>query len=118
MLDMTPIKERIQCSTPGLWTWDHKGANEIMLPVDDGQPVGTLLMGEDKYGFALNFGYVTDEGDAELITHAREDLVALVAEVERLREENESLRKELSDTEEELDDLYRTNPFYKEKPDA
>lgn len=56
--------------------------------------------------------------DATFVTHAQRDVVALVAEMERLLAENESLRKELSDTEEELDDLYRTNPFYKGKPDA
>lgn len=85
MIDLTPIKERIQCSTPGLWTCDRIESRDILLPIDDGQPVSTLLIGTDRDGFAINFGYVTDEGDAELITHAREDLTALVAEVERMR---------------------------------
>lgn len=48
----------------------------------------------------------------------RDVIQALVSEVERLRFKNQILHERLSESEEELDELYRINPFFKETPDA
>lgn len=86
MLDLEPIKARIEAATPGPWTWDHPEA-------DGGLVSETKMDGEtsDLDGRRVIYpAVVLDSGpehgcDGDLIAHAPVDLSALVVEVERLR---------------------------------
>lgn len=72
--ELEAIKARAAAATPGPWEFDGKG--DI---VPDG----------DKSDFVAMIHYSAE--DAEFIAHARADVPALVAEVERLRAENAKL---------------------------
>lgn len=70
---------------------------------------------KDRLEAATSWSINGDGGEFQ--RKATSDVYDLVAEVERLRIENQTLR-ELSEAKKELDDVYRMNPFYKERPDA
>ena len=81
------IRGRCQSSTPGPWAVDTAsgGVNVISDHYSD-ECVGIC-------GNAKNWQLL--KGDAEFIAHARQDVPALLAEVERLRAENSQLREGL-----------------------
>lgn len=70
-LDLAPIKARAEAATPGPWK-------------DDGEIIGP------GFGIAQTWDkheddFANAEANSEFIAHARQDIPALVAEVERLR---------------------------------
>lgn len=71
------IRELTEAATPGPW-----------LTLDD-QPSLTRLVRSDDYTLVISLGYVGNrtQNDAEFIAAAREDVPALLAEVDRLRAE-------------------------------
>lgn len=76
-LDLDPIRARLAAATPGPWYSEW-------VPDDDwivvyGQPHGAYVCPE--------VCTLTDDADAEFIAHAPADIAALLAEVERLREQ-------------------------------
>lgn len=73
-LDLDPIRERLAAATPG--PWDHNTAAELIQTEKGDTVVVPAWFGEDLPRW---------EG-AEFIAHAPADVAALVAEVERLRE--------------------------------
>lgn len=73
MLDLTEMKARIKGATPGPWA---KSSGQLDLPGFVLSPSTCAGCGED---------WPLDAADADFIAHARTDLPALVAEVERLR---------------------------------
>ena len=87
--DLEPIKERLAAATPGPWEMsydaDDKWTSITGQPYDDG---GQWLVCPEV---------ATCEGepdaDSTFIAHAPEDIAALVAEVERLREQVEAVKK-------------------------
>lgn len=94
-LDLEVIKERVERATEGSW--------EVMKSDDKGVQIGTtwahpqlkaavpvVTTAKSLKGVTT---YIKDD-DAEFIAHARQDVPALIAEVERLREENNQLRME------------------------
>lgn len=103
-LDLKPIKDRASEATEGPWTMViYKGR-------------GTKNLHEDKRWFNLHARPYDPElsrakakwhvcieesefkptlHDADFIAHARQDIPALVAEVEQLRKENDELRRKL-----------------------
>lgn len=72
---LNAIKERAEKAIPG--PWYHNRHNEITTP--NGARLSQTVTGID----------------AEFIAHVREDIPALVAEVERLKDENSSLKRSL-----------------------
>jgi len=73
------IKERCERATPGPWWWDDRG---------------------DVYGSKDGNTWIAGfrrELDAEFAAHARDDVPALVAEVERLWDENRRLKLRLAE---------------------
>jgi|GEM_PF-6349123 len=70
-LDLKAIKERCEAATGGEW---HPG--------DDDYTIISVIDGV-QYVICER----VDRGDADFIAHAREDVPALVAEIERLRDE-------------------------------
>lgn len=87
--ELEAIKQRVNAATPGPWEADYDprtdGADQIV----------------DPQGFTICFMSVPSvsvdfDGDTDFIAHARADVPALVAEVERLRAENTRLVEELS----------------------
>lgn len=84
MLDLEPIKERLDEATPGPWEFH-------VLPQSVGITVATI---HSEHGpretcwtveLPPEIGGMGTEKDAEFIAHAPDDIAALVAEVERLR---------------------------------
>jgi len=89
-LDLEAIKAREKKATPGPWhqrihiVWDAD-------PVEDSLDAGQICKchyREDMNGLGVH----DDIHNAEFIAHAREDIPALVREVERLRKELENRR--------------------------
>ncbi len=77
-IDLEAIKARCKAATKGPWKYTYsKEDNEhnVILHGDDYNDDTVLLFYE---------GCQTGNADAEFIAHAREDVPALVAEVERL----------------------------------
>jgi hypothetical protein len=70
-LDLTAIRKRAESATEGPWEWDES-SNCIDAP-----------------GFEVCIDAMNH--DAEFIAHARQDVPALIAEVERLRESLEEI---------------------------
>jgi len=83
MLDLTPIKERCKKATSKPWhtgwLWDVDEWHKAELKV--GLTVGATYRG----GICLINLREDGQDNAAFIAHAREDIPALIAEVERLR---------------------------------
>ena len=73
-LDLGPIKVREAVTTPGPWVTDPPG------------PYSVVVYGKDGGGSFMVAGGARPE-DGRFIAHARTDVPALVAEVDRLRAE-------------------------------
>jgi hypothetical protein len=71
-LDLTPIKARLAAASSGPWTAEDIGAGTIACGVVS--PT-TVIVEHDFIG----------SHDAEFCAHARQDIPALIAEVEKLR---------------------------------
>jgi hypothetical protein len=71
------IRAREAAATPGPWAieWDHDDVTDAPFPVSLG-PIGYLEHHGER-----------DVADAEFVAHARADVPALLAEVDRLRAE-------------------------------
>lgn len=76
MLDLGPIKARSAAATRGPWRfkpWRNSNGR-------------TLAMVSTPYGCLFNdWSGINEDADGEFVAHARADVDALVAEVERLR---------------------------------
>ena len=77
------IKARVERAVPGPWECGEWGIDKVKML----SPwVGGAWFGDEE---AIH--------NTEFVAHAREDVPALVAEVERLQAENEAMRCDLSD---------------------
>ena len=73
-----------------------------LLDIASRSSVPVLICGESGTGkevMARRLHQMSDRANAAFIAHAREDILALLNEVERLRAENEVLGKSLEDLE-------------------
>jgi hypothetical protein len=86
--DLEAIKARLAAASPG--PWHHGSVDDRLHAVFDANADGEIctLYDVDGEGFPAD-AFQGDAANAELIAHAPTDLAALVAEVERLRGENE-----------------------------
>lgn len=77
--ELQAIKARAEAATPGPWTnVDEDGEHwKSITAIEGGDPLSVTMKIYDEGGHSL--------ADAEFIAHARTDVPALVAEVERLR---------------------------------
>ena len=80
-MKLDPIKKRAEAATKGPW-WErkcHGGAFDVMAHFADGSPM--VLCARNA------FEEIQQEchANADFIAHAREDIPALISEVERLR---------------------------------
>lgn len=87
--ELDVIQARADAATPG--PWRLSGSKSYIIP-SHGEPYKVAQLG----GTVDNPGLISREDDrlphdTEFITYAREDVPALVAEVRRLKTENESL---------------------------
>ena len=78
MLDLQPIKDRLAAASPGPWQWF---GNESAA----GTTYGALSTNGQGLLEIRQADRFSIEADLRLITHAPQDIAALVAEVERLR---------------------------------
>lgn len=81
-LDLSAIKARVEAASLGPWQWEACTEDGMINEVGEVLSAG----GMHTEGFV----YVSDS-DADFIAHARTDVPALLAEVERLRAEVERL---------------------------
>lgn len=93
-LDLEAIKARVDAANPGPWR------------VVRHEPSLTRMVVSDDHTLDIDFGYVGNctAKAAEFVAHAREDVPALVAEVERLRAAEQRVR-DLHDFEQYHDEL-------------
>ncbi len=92
MLNLEPIKARAEAASPGPWFWNSydgifRGKGEESEPVAwiDHLRNDDKLHGDDIYGPRRDEAHA----NARFVEAAREDIPALIAEVERLRKESE-----------------------------
>lgn len=103
---MTPerlaeIRKRADAASPGPWTWILDGSISEIWDADD-----CVVADTD--------GHRSPDDDADFIAHAREDIPALLDEVERLTRAIESWKREEADWKERerelLEALFRAAP--------
>jgi len=75
-LDLAAIRARVDAATPGPWAIVER----------NGDPIRRKLRGADnRFILGLAALLYPDPADADFLTHAREDVPALLAEVEHLQ---------------------------------
>lgn len=80
MIDLSEIKKRCEAAFPGPWNWPSRWNGGYSAEAwEDGLPIVVCT---------ANTNFKWAEPTAEFIAHARQDVPALIAEVERLREES------------------------------
>lgn len=99
-LDLDAIKARMEAASPGPW---HHGERCVWEVYDV-----VVSDGDDGTGGAIH------PGDAEFIAHAREDIPALIAEVERLRGNIVAARGSLLEAEGWVDSGYEAGQLISE----
>lgn len=93
MLDLDPIKARLQAATPGPWMRDKWKADIDIVRQVDWTPCGAEGHNDCAVAqtihpadvAAVGLGHDRAITDAEFIAHTPTDIAALVSEVERLR---------------------------------
>lgn len=92
------IKAREQAATPGPWEYYDNGFDGLIV----GPQREHIAGGEPAEG------RLEDCPDVQFIVHARTDIPALLAKVERLKKENAVLKAELQDSHQDhVDDFMR-----------
>lgn len=79
MRELEPIKKRAAAASPGPWSHIGQALGDDAVIDADGNPVATASTVYPECVVPL------DGADADFIAHAREDVPALIAENERLR---------------------------------
>ena len=84
MLDLEPIRKRLETATPGPWRVDEVTGDAGDCP--DGEVISRGIDGPGGVGLntGVEFQMYSPE-DAQFIAHAPADIAALLGEVERLR---------------------------------
>ena len=94
-LDLEAIKARAAAATEGPWEWDDPTIGQHW---SSPEPWATVVDDEVNCGgycYGGSSSPIKSDADGQFIAHAREDIPALVAEVERLREERDDMRRRL-----------------------
>ena len=84
-LDLEAIKARATAATEGPWEWDDPTIGQHWSRP---QPWATVVDDEVECGgycYGGSSSPIKSDADGQFLAHAREDIPALVAEVERLR---------------------------------
>ena len=84
MIDLDAIKAKLAATTPGPWEWGTTPWGSPVLRRRLGEQ-GLNVINADPSGGEYELAIDPGGSDAAFIAHARTDVPALVAEVERLR---------------------------------
>ena len=105
-LDLTLIKERAGRATPGPWVYSpERDTHDSPIHRANANEVSGGYIGPDGGGVVGSSEWIwLEDHDGEFIAHAREDVPALVAEVERLRDY--FTPEDVEDERDELNYLY------------
>jgi hypothetical protein len=91
MLDLDPIKARLAAASPGPWAWEQSQGTRQMAKC--------IYCAQDKHEkpaeLWVNNETFTD-ADAEFCACARDDIPALVSEIERLTAERDAAVRDLT----------------------
>lgn len=79
--DLRAIRDRCEAATPG--PWRHSREDMISFNAYDGREESFVYMPEPNERICIRSDPPVE--DAEFIAHAREDIPALLAEIERMR---------------------------------
>ena len=107
-LDLEAIKARAAAATEGPWEW---GDPTIGQHWSRPQPWATVVDDEvncGDYCYGGSSSPIKSDADGQFLAHAREDIPALVAEVERLRGQLDNPRDEYHT----MDELYHYRMLY------
>lgn len=85
MIDLEAIKARCEAATPGPWL---ENVSIVHVDAPDETPSRDAIVADTHWD---GKAFERVRGDAEFIAHARQDVPALVAEVERMRAANEQV---------------------------
>lgn len=86
--ELQAIKERVEKATPGEWFYDSYTVCTDEILGDDGELIETVTLDyADRHGDV----HFKEEADAQFVAHARQDVPALISEVERLEKERAAL---------------------------
>ena len=93
-LDLEAIKARAAAATEGPWEWDDSTIGQHWS-----RPEPWAVVVDDEvscmdYCYGGSSSPIKSDADGQFIAHAREDIPALVAEVERLRAQLDNPRDE------------------------
>lgn|GEM_PF-5709900 len=84
-LDLEPIKARAEAATPEPWVASNEGGTAFLM---EGDQDGDLLVNDSD-------GQFFERWDVLFCAHARQDIPALIAEIERLRDEKSTIAADL-----------------------
>lgn len=90
VLDLGPIEKRLALSTEGPW---HRSGQALFVQISQ-QEFDPLLNWRKEGDSVVPF--FDQDDDAEFVAHAWQDMKGLVAEIKRLRAENDKLTHELN----------------------
>ena len=103
------IRARCEAATPGPWIVsngrDKVCAKNVPAYADKTARVVVADCMKENNGRRFEEDYAMAQRDAEFIAHARQDIPALLDEVERLTEENKRLNRKISDISKMVDDF-------------
>lgn len=87
---LTEIKAREAAATPGPWEKQVQEFSYQYAPSSIKRSITINTLGQGRFNSMANLS--CREGDLEFIVESRADIPYLIAEVERLRAENERLK--------------------------
>ena len=95
-LDLEAIKARAAAATEGPWEWDDPGIGQHWSCPKPWMEVVNADVACGPYCYGGSVRPIESAADGQFIAHAREDIPALVAEVERLRAARDYLERAAS----------------------
>lgn len=89
--DLDAIRAREEVATLG--PWDYRPPRSVDGTIHSVADTHGVILRMEDTGYSERSSWAQRQRDAQFIAHAREDIPALLAELDRLRVENEELQR-------------------------